>query len=243
MICIKNGTIHTAVKKETFKGDILIQNGKILKIGTDLDGQADQVIRAEGLEVYPGFIDAHCHVGLDVFAGGPMGMEFNETNDPVTPQLSAVDGFNPFDHHLELAREGGVTCIATGPGSSNAIGGTFAAFKTVGTWTDDMVVKKAVAMKCAFGENPKRFYQNKGIASRMTNAAVIRAALRKAQIYLEKVERAQTDPAKYPAYDQKCEALLPVLRKEIPLKAHVHQANDIQTALRIAKEFIIKFYI
>ena len=96
MICIKNGTIHTAVKKETFKGDILIQNGKILQIGTDLDGQADQVIQAEGLEVYPGFIDAHCHVGLDVFAGGSMGMEFNETNDPVTPQLSAVDGFNPF---------------------------------------------------------------------------------------------------------------------------------------------------
>lgn len=237
MICIVNGNIHTAVKREAFKGDILIDQGKIIKIGNGLKNQADEVIDASGLDVYPGFVDAHCHVGLDVFAGGPAGMEFNETNDPVTPQLSAIDGFNPFDHHLELAREAGVTCIATGPGSSNAIGGTFAAFKTIGTWTDDMVVKKAVAMKCAFGENPKRFYQNKGISSRMTNAAVIRTALKKAQLYMEKVDRAQGDPTKYPAYDPKCEALLPVLRKEIPLKAHVHQANDIQTALRIAKEF------
>lgn len=164
-------------------------------------------------------------------------MEFNETNDPVTPQLRAVDGINPFDRHLKLAREGGVTCIATGPGSSNAIGGTFAVIKTYGTRADRMIVKDPAAMKCAFGENPKKFYQTKGISSRMTNASVIRNALKKAQIYMEKLDRAGGDSSKYPAYDQKSEALLHVMRKEIPLKAHVHQANDILTALRIAREF------
>jgi imidazolonepropionase-like amidohydrolase len=238
MIIIRNGQIHTAVSREVFYGDILIDdNGKIGQIAHHIETTADREIQAEGLEVYPGFVDAHCHVGLDVYAEGPMGMEFNETNDPVTPQLSAIDGINPFDHHLELARNGGVTCVSTGPGSSNAIGGTFTAIKTYGKRVDDMVVKKAVAMKCAFGENPKRFYQSKGISSRMTNAAVIRSALKKAEIYLKKVELAGDDISKYPAYDPKCEALIPVLRREIPLKAHAHQANDIFTALRIAKEF------
>lgn len=237
MIKIQGGTIHTAVDREAFQGDILIDGGKIKKIGANLQEEAESVIDAKGLDVFPGFIDAHCHVGLDVLGGGPAGMEFNETNDPVTPQLRAIDGLNPFDKHLELARKGGVTCIATGPGSSNAIGGTFAAIKTYGKRADNMIVKDPIGMKCAFGENPKKFYQTKGISSRMTNAAVIRNILKKAQIYMEKLDAAGGDKSKYPAYDQKLEALLPVLRREIPLKAHVHQANDIFTALRIAREF------
>ncbi len=237
MIKIQGGTIHTAVNREAFQGDILIDGKRIKKIGTDIPEEAESVIDARGLDIFPGFIDAHCHVGLDVFGGGPAGMEFNETNDPVTPQLRAIDGINPFDKHLELARKGGVTCIATGPGSSNAIGGTFAAIKTWGKRADNMIVKDPIGMKCAFGENPKKFYQTKGISSRLTNAAVIRNALKKAQIYKEKLDAARGDRAKYPAYDQKSEALLPVLSRDIPLKAHVHQANDIFTALRIAKEF------
>ncbi len=237
MICIKNGTLHTAVSKDTFIADILIDGGKIVKIGKDLSADGAEVIDATGLQVYPGFVEAHCHIGLDGYGIGYEGHDYNEMNDPVTPQVRAIDGINPFDPAVKMAAKAGVTCFATGPGSSNALGGTFAAIKPVGTRVDNMIVKFPVAMKCAFGENPKRCYQKQGISSRMTNAAKIREALSKAKLYKAKIEAAGDDVSKLPAYDQKSEALIPVLNHEIPLKAHAHQANDIFTAIRIAKEF------
>ena len=237
MICIKNGTLHTAVSKETFIADILIDGGKIVKIGKGLSADGAEVIDATGLHVYPGFVEAHCHIGLDGYGIGYEGHDYNEMNDPVTPQVQAIDGINPFDPCMKMAAKAGVTCFATGPGSSNSIGGTFAAIKPVGTRVDNMIVKFPIAMKCAFGENPKRCYQKQGISSRMTNAAKIREALNKAKVYKAKIEAAGDDASKLPAYDQKSEALIPVLNHEIPLKAHAHQANDIFTAIRIAKEF------
>ena len=237
MICIKNGTLHTAVSKETFIADILIDGGKIVKIGKGLSADGAEVIDATGLHVYPGFVEAHCHIGLDGYGIGYEGHDYNELNDPVTPQVQAIDGINPFDPCMKMAAKAGVTCFATGPGSSNSIGGTFAAIKPVGTRVDNMIVKFPVAMKCAFGENPKRCYQKQGISSRMTNASKIREALNKAKVYKAKIEAAGDDASKLPAYDQKSEALIPVLNHEIPLKAHAHQANDIFTAIRIAKEF------
>lgn len=237
MICIKNGTLHTAVSKETFIADILIDGGKIVKIGKGLSADGAEVIDATGLQVYPGFVEAHCHIGLDGYGIGYEGHDYNELNDPVTPQVQAIDGINPFDPCMKMAAKAGVTCFATGPGSSNSIGGTFAAIKPVGTRVDNMIVKFPIAMKCAFGENPKRCYQKQGISSRMTNAAKIREALNKAKVYKAKIEAAGDDVSKLPAYDQKSEALIPVLNHEIPLKAHAHQANDIFTAIRIAKEF------
>lgn len=237
MICIKNGTLHTAVSKETFIADILIDGEKIVKIGKDLSADGAEVIDAAGLHVYPGFVEAHCHIGLDGYGIGYEGHDYNELNDPVTPQVQAIDGINPFDPCMKMAAKAGVTCFATGPGSSNSIGGTFAAIKPVGTRVDNMIVKFPIAMKCAFGENPKRCYQKQGISSRMTNAAKIREALNKAKVYKAKIEAAGDDASKLPAYDQKSEALIPVLNHEIPLKAHAHQANDIFTAIRIAKEF------
>ena len=237
MICIKNGTLHTAVSKETFIADILIDGGKIVKIGKGLSADGAEVIDAIGLQVYPGFVEAHCHIGLDGYGIGYEGHDYNELNDPVTPQVQAIDGINPFDPCMKMAAKAGVTCFATGPGSSNSIGGTFAAIKPVGTRVDNMIVKFPIAMKCAFGENPKRCYQKQGISSRMTNAAKIREALNKAKVYKAKIEAAGDDASKLPAYDQKSEALIPVLNREIPLKAHAHQANDIFTAIRIAKEF------
>ena len=237
MICIKNGTLHTAVSKDTFIADILIDGGKIVKIGKDLSAEGAEVIDATGLQVYPGFVEAHCHIGLDGYGIGYEGHDYNEMNDPVTPQVQAIDGINPFDPCMKMAAKAGVTCFATGPGSSNSIGGTFAAIKPVGTRVDNMIVKFPIAMKCAFGENPKRCYQKQGISSRMTNAAKIREALNKAKVYKAKIEAAGDDASKLPAYDQKSEALIPVLNHEIPLKAHAHQANDIFTAIRIAKEF------
>ena len=237
MICIKNGTLHTAVSKETFIADILIDGGKIVKIGKGLSADGAEVIDATGLHVYPGFVEAHCHIGLDGYGIGYEGHDYNEPNDPVTPQVQAIDGINPFDPCMKMAAKAGVTCFATGPGSSNSIGGTFAAIKPVGTRVDNMIVKFPIAMKCALGENPKRCYQKQGISSRMTNAAKIREALNKAKVYKAKIEAAGDDASKLPAYDQKSEALIPVLNHEIPLKAHAHQANDIFTAIRIAKEF------
>ena len=237
MSCIKNGTLHTAVSKETFIADILIDGGKIVKIGKGLSADGAEVIDATGLQVYPGFVEAHCHIGLDGYGIGYEGHDYNELNDPVTPQVQAIDGINPFDPCMKMAAKAGVTCFATGPGSSNSIGGTFAAIKPVGTRVDNMIVKFPIAMKCAFGENPKRCYQKQGISSRMTNAAKIREALNKAKVYKAKIEAAGDDASKLPAYDQKSEALIPVLNHEIPLKAHAHQANDIFTAIRIAKEF------
>lgn len=242
MLCIKNGTLHTAsnadARMRTFSADILIDAGKIQEIGINLSTpDSCDVMDATGLHIFPGFVEAHCHTGLDGTAIGYEGHDYNELNDPVTPQLRAVDGINPLDPAFKEAALAGVTCIATGPGSSNAIGGSFAVIKTVGRRADDMIVKAPAAMKCAFGENPKRCYKDHGISSRMTNAALIRQVLNKALQYQAKKEAAGDDASKMPAYDDKCEALLPVLNHEIPLKAHAHQANDFFTALRIAKEF------
>lgn len=242
MLCIKNGTLHTAsnadARMRTFSADILIDAGKIQEIGINLSTpDGCDVMDATGLHIFPGFVEAHCHTGLDGTAIGYEGHDYNELNDPVTPQLRAVDGINPLDPAFKEAALAGVTCIATGPGSSNAIGGSFAVIKTVGRRADDMIVKAPAAMKCAFGENPKRCYKDHGISSRMTNAALIRQVLNKALQYQAKKEAAGDDASKMPTYDDKCEALLPVLNHEIPLKAHAHQANDFFTALRIAKEF------
>ncbi|MDO4293066.1 MAG: amidohydrolase [Eubacteriales bacterium] len=242
MLCIKNGTLHTAScaddRVRAFAADILIDEGKIREIGINLNAPEDcPVVDATGLQIYPGFVEAHCHTGLDGTAIGYEGQDYNEYNDPVTPQLRAVDGINPFDPAFSEAACAGVTCIATGPGSSNALGGTFAVIKTAGKRVDDMIVRAPAAMKCAFGENPKRCYREHGISSRMTNAALIREALCKALQYRAKKEAAQGVLSQMPAYDAKCEALLPVLNHEIPLKAHAHQANDFFTALRIAREF------
>ena len=238
MLCIKNGLIYTMTQKEPIKGDVLIEDGKIRGIGADLEiPEGTEVIDAEGLEVYPGFVEAHCHTGLDGYGIGYEGRDYCELNDLVTPQLRAIDGINPFDPCFQHAREAGVTCIGTGPGSADVLGGTFAAVKTAGKRIDKMVVKYPVAMKCAFGENPKNCYQDKGDTSRMTTAALLRNELFKAKAYMEKKEAAGDDVQKQPEFNLKLESLIHVLKKEIPLKAHAHQANDIFTALRIAKEF------
>ncbi|MBO4303368.1 MAG: amidohydrolase [Lentisphaeria bacterium] len=232
---IANGSVHTALAPEAVKVDILVEDGKIAALGK-ADGTAP-VVDAAGKAVFPGLVEAHCHLGLDGYAVKYEGHDYNERNDAVTPELNAYDGFNPFDKTLENARKGGVTCVGTGPGSSNVLGGAFMAVKTAGTRVDDMIVKAKVAIKCAFGENPKNCYQAKSITSRMTTAAKLREALFKAKEYMRKLEAAGEDESKKPEYNMRWEALLPVLRKEIPLKAHAHQANDILTAIRIAREF------
>ena len=238
---IKNGLVHDAVHRDACKADILLADGKIAAIGTDLTAPADAVVfDADGLDVFPGFVDAHTHIGLDGYGIGYEGCDYNEMNDIWTPQLRAIDGINPRDPSLADARRAGVTCVCTGPGSANVLGGTFLAMKTVGDRVDKMVVRDPVAMKCAFGENPKRCYRDKCDSTRMSTAAFLRGALMQARDYGARKQAANGDITKMPAYNQKLEALLPVLAREIPLKAHAHQANDIFTALRIAREFNLR---
>lgn len=238
---IRGGLVHDAVHRDACKADILLADGKIAAIGTDLTAPADAaVFDADGLEVYPGFVDAHTHIGLDGYGIGYEGCDYNEMNDIWTPQLRAIDGINPRDPSLADARRAGVTCVCTGPGSANVLGGTFLAMKTVGNRVDKMVVRDPVAMKCAFGENPKRCYRDKCDSTRMSTAAFLRGALMQARDYGARKQAANGDITKMPAYNQKLEALLPVLAREIPLKAHAHQANDIFTALRIAREFNLR---
>ena len=241
MICIRNGNVHNAIVPEAFVADILIKDGKIKEIGSNLViPEGTEVIDASGKEIYPGFIEAHGHIGLDGHGIGYEGTDYNEMNDIVCPQLRGIDGVKPMQPTFENAAKAGVTCVCVGPGSANVLGGTFTTIKTVGKRVDDMVVRDAVAMKCAFGENPKRCYQSKSDSSRMTTAFKLREALAKAREYMLKKEAAGDDFSKMPALDMKHEALIPVLKKEIPLKAHAHATEDLFTALRIAKEFDVK---
>ena len=232
-----NGIVHDAVHKRPLKADILVKRGKIAAIGKCT---GTKVVDLNGLEVFPGLVEAHCHLGLDGWSNRYDGKDYNERNECVTPELNAVDGINPFDETLRHALEGGVTCVGTGPGSSNVVGGTFTAIKTFGTRVDDMIVREKVAMKCAFGENPKNCYQGKSISSRMTTAAKLRELLFKAREYMAKLDAAGDDASKRPDFNFRLHAMLPVLRGEIPLKAHAHQANDLFTAIRIAKEFGVR---
>lgn len=235
---IKNGRIHTMAAAGTIQADIRVQNGKIAAVGENLKEETGElIIDASGKQVFPGMIEAHCHLGMEESAIRGEGDDVNEMSDPITPQVRAIDGCNPLDETIINARNAGITTVAAGPGSANVIGGTFMAYKTHGVSIDEMVIQNPVAMKCAFGENPKRVYQDSRIKTRMNIAALLRETLAKTKEYIAKKEAANNDPLKMPAYDMKLEAMIPVLEKKIPLKTHAHRADDILTALRIAREF------
>ncbi len=243
MILIKNGLVKTMAGEDIENGQVLLDGDKIAAVGKEVSAPADaQVIDAAGCIVAPGFVEGHCHIGLDEEAIGFEGDDYNEMTDPVTPQMRGIDGLNPMDEAFFDAYSHGVTTAVTGPGSANVVGGTFLAVKLCGKRVDNMVVKNPVAMKIAFGENPKRCYggsQKKMPMTRMGTAALLRELLVKAQNYREEMDAYEADPKnnKKPTYDCKLHAMLPVMRKEIPLKSHAHRADDIFTSLRIAKEF------
>ena len=237
MILIKNGHIKPMVGQDLENGCVLINdNGKIAAVAAEIEAPAGAtVIDAAGRLVTPGCVDAHCHIGLDNEGMGWEGHDYNEITDPITPHLRAIDSINPQDEAFGLALQGGVTSACTGPGSANVVGGTFVAMKLSGIRIDKMIIKNPVAMKCAFGENPKRCYgqgAKKSPMTRMGTAALLRELLFKSKRYLEDKEE-----GKNPAFDMKLEAMIPVMKGEIPLKAHAHRADDILTSIRIAKEF------
>ena len=236
---IKNGLVF--LPEEGFvKKDIQMKDGKILKISDSiLNDQGVKEYDASGQYVMPGMIDAHSHIGLFNEAMRWEGEDGNEGSDPVTADMNAMDAINPFDESFEEAFRGGVTTACTGPGSANVIGGSFATISLFGKIVDQMVIQYPAAMKCAFGENPKGWYgqsDNKAPMTRMGVGALLRESLIKAKNYKNKKEEAASKEEVF-EIDPKLEALLPVLNKEIPLKAHAHRADDICTAIRIAKEF------
>ena len=233
MLLIRGGRIHTAVDPEVLQADILIEDGKIIRIEADIRQEGAEVFDASGMDVYPGFIDAHTHIGM--FGYSSDSKDDVEEYDRCTPQHRGVDGINPLEDTFAKAVRGGVTCVCDGPGSVGCMAGTHVALKTYGHRIDDMILKDPVAMKIALGSNPKRASKDHA-TTRMSLAATIRDALNRAKAYDRRKRQAAGDPFKEPAYDPKMEALLPVIRKEIPLKAHVQRGDDIFTAIRLAKE-------
>ncbi|QCX33937.1 amidohydrolase [Caloramator sp. E03] len=243
MILIKNGTVLSMAGENIDNGEVLIDNGKIIKVGRNLDIEGDcKVLDANGGYIMPGIIDAHCHIGMWEDAVGFEGADGNEATDPATPHLRAIDAINPMDKCFKEAYENGITCVCTGPGSANVIGGTFTVIKTKGKRIDDMIVKEPAAMKVAFGENPKSTYDDKHQmpTTRMAIAAILRDYLYKTKDYIKAKEAGKKDEDDMPDFDIKMESLIPVMEGKIPLKAHAHRADDIFTAIRIAKEFNLK---
>ena len=230
MLLIKNSTLYTMESKFPVKGDLLIKNGIIDKISENISPDENmRVLDATNLRVYPGFIDAHSHLGIAEEKSTALNDESNEGTTPVTPWIRGIDGINPMDSAFHNALAVGITGVMAGPGSANPVGGQFGFIKTSGRCIDEMIVLFPAAIKVALGENPMNNYGSNGNtpSTRMGTAAVIREELFNAKNYLEKNGEK----------DFRYECYRPLFEDKIPLKAHVHRADDILTIIRIAKEF------
>ena len=266
---IINGKILTMEEETIECGYVRIQGSKIVEIGSmstynakkfkesneelgKKERQADsyeflkkeeeleEVLDVEGAWVMPGLIEAHAHIGISEEKWGVIADDCNEGTNPVTPALRAMDALNPMDPAFHEAIEAGITSVMAGPGSANVVGGQFVFLKTQGRCVDNMIIKHPAAMKVAFGENPKTAYGDQGRypSTRMGTAALLRNTLFDAVQYKKKKENGELAEE-----DFEKEAWIPVLKKEIPLKAHAHRADDILTAIRIAKEFDVDMTI
>lgn len=245
---IINAKIRTMEEEDFDCGYLHIKDGKIAALGDmkELEIEDDTVLDVQYATVMPGLIDAHCHLGMWEDGLGFEGDDGNEETDPITPQLRAIDAINPMDYCFEEAWKDGVTTVVTGPGSANPISGAWCAVKTFGRRIDDMVIDPAIGMKFSMGENPKSTYngKNETPVTRMATAALIREQLEKARRYGKELKKSKKDEdCDPPEYDIKCEALLPVLKGKMKAFFHAHRADDIFTAIRIAKEFHLDYVI
>lgn len=245
-----NAQIYTMGPLGFIKNGFVKINGNIIEnVGKmeELDIENEQVFDMKGKYLYPGFIDAHTHLGMVEDGLTFEGDDINEAVDPVTPNLRAIDAINPMDRCFSEALSAGVTTVVTGPGSSNPIAGQMVAIKTYGTRIDNMIIKDPVSMKFSLGENPKNTFSEKSQSpsTRMAVAALIREQLSKARKYLLDKNEFFNDPDENeePEFDAKNEALIPLLKREIPAHFHAHRSDDIFTAIRIAKEFNLDYVI
>ncbi len=238
MLLIVNGLLHTMESDIPLRADILVDKGKIIKIGKKIvPEEGMEVLDAENLNVYPGFIDAHSHIGIAEDKISSQNDTSNENTNPITPTIRAIDCINPMDNAFHNAIAAGITGVMAGPGSSNAVGGQFAFIKTHGRCIDDMAVLAPAAIKIAFGENPMNCYGLNGNmpSSRMGIASLIRQELFRARQYFSQNQSGNED------FTLECYREL--FEKKIPLKAHAHRTDDILTAIRIAEEFDLKLTI
>lgn len=236
-----NADIFTACSGKIKNGYVLIKDGRIIDVGPMAFCPKDsESYDLSGLTVYPGFIDAHCHIGMWEDGLSFEGDDGNEDTDPATPHLRAVDAVNPGDRCFKEAVEAGVTAVVTGPGSANPVAGQMVAMKTFGDRIDDMIIREPVAMKFALGENPKNTYHSKDETptTRMATAAIIREQLKKAQRYQRDILAAEEDEdTDEPDVDVKSEALSLAVDGSIQSHFHAHRSDDIFTAIRLAKEY------
>lgn len=239
-LAITNGTIHTMAGVIHDGGVILIDEGKITSVGERLTVPSDAtVVDAAGKVVFPGFVESHSHVGVWGDGVATESHDFNETSEPVTPQMRAIDGVNPFDGAFREVLAAGVTTLMTGAGSANLFGGEWVALKPVGQIVEEMVLRYPCGLKLALGENPKRVYSavKKSPMTRMGEAALIRETFLKAQTYAAKLERAERGEGDAPERDLRLEPLVRAMRGEEKTRIHAHAAQDIVTAVRLAREF------
>lgn len=245
---IINAKIITMEDETIDSGYIVIKDNIIERVGymEDLNVTSKRFIDAQGGLVLPGFIDSHCHIGMWDDGLGFEGDDGNEETDPITPHLRAIDAVNSFDDCFGEALDAGITTVLTGPGSANPIAGQWCAMKTRRDRIDNLIIASPVGMKFALGENPKTTYNSKSQApvTRMAIAALIREQLQKTKRYMEDLDRWHDDEElDEPEYDMKCEALIPVLKREIKAFFHAHRSDDIFTAIRIAEEFNLDYVL
>lgn len=238
-----NAKIYTVDLKNYENGFLEIEDGKIKNIGDMANFKGDFDIDLCGKSLYPGFIDAHTHIGLIEDSIGFEGEDVNEDSDPITPQLRAIDGINPRDRAFSESIAQGVTTVLVTPGSANPIAGQMCIMKTYGICIDEMLINEFCSMKFALGENPKSVYNGKGQTpvTRMATTALIRENLYKTKEYMRNQETAEEDDM--PEWEFKYESLIPVLKREVKAHFHCHRADDILTAIRISKEFDLDLVI
>ena len=238
---IKNGKVLLFEENGFVKRDLRVKDGKIQEIGEGLSPeQGEELLDAEGKYVTPGLIDAHSHICVSEEGMGAIGDDCNDYSDALMPYLDTLDAINPFDLAVKSAVEAGVTAACTCPGSDSVIGGMCSVISLTGTVAEDMLLKGKAAVKCSFGENPKN--AGYGFKSRMGNAWLLRKCIEDALEYRHHKEEAEKSGS-YFRTDIGMENMLPLLNREIPLHAHVHRADDICTAIRIAREYNLRLVL
>lgn len=244
MLMIKNAKIYTMNQEIIPRGYILVEDGKIIELGEGdkKDLEASQVIDADGANVFPGFVDCHSHIGGMNFSQNTSIDDLNEMTENVTPAVEAIYGVDPSSQDFRYAYESGITSVGITPGSGNIICGMVFASKTYGKNIFDMTIKNPVALKVAFGGNPKRTYgdRNQAPSTRMSMPSIIVDLFENARKYMEDKEKAEKEDGEMPKYNQDFEVLIPVLKKELPLKIHCTQF-DMMTAIEIGKKYDLEY--